>query len=82
MSKNKKITSPSVASKASDILRDPNSSNIAKELAGSALSQRTKGNQTGSEMEDKAAKVLASNKYSEETKEMAASVLSQSNRER
>jgi len=82
MSKNNKITSKSVASKASEILRNPSSSNIAKELAGSALSQRAKGNQTGGEMEDKAARVLASDKYSQETKEMAASVLSQSNKER
>lgn len=82
MSKNNKTTSKSVASKASDILRNPNSSNIAKELAGSAMSQRAPGNQTGSKMEDKAARVLSSNKYNDDTKEMAASVLSQSNKER
>ncbi|MCX2429616.1 hypothetical protein [Pedobacter sp. GR22-10] len=82
MAKNQKTTSPEVASKASEILRNPNSSTIAKELAGSALSQRTKGNQTGSIMEEKASKVLTSDKYSKDTKEMAASVLSQSNKDR
>lgn len=82
MSKNKKTTSSKVATKASEILRDPSSSATAKSLAASALSQRTKGNQTGSEMEDKAAKVLSSTKYSDGTKEMAASVLSQANKER
>ncbi len=82
MSTNKKSTSQKVASKASDILRDPTSSAIAKSLAASALSQKGTGNQTGSAMEDKAAKVLASDKYSKDTKEMAASVLSQSNKER
>ena len=79
---NKKTTSKPVGTKASEILKDPNSSQIAKQLAGSALSQRAAGNQTSSEMEDKAAKVLASPKYSEETKTMAASVLSQSNKQR
>lgn len=82
MSKNQKTTSSKVASKASKILTDSNSSEIAKSLAASALSQKNKGNQTGSEMEDKAAKVLASDKYSADTKEMAASVLSQANKER
>ncbi|MBB5620964.1 hypothetical protein HDE69_002017 [Pedobacter cryoconitis] len=82
MSTNNKTTSKPVASKASEILKDPTSSQIAKQLAGSALSQRTSGNQTSREMEDKAARVLASNKYSEETKTLAASVLAQSNKER
>ena len=82
MSTNKKVTSKPVASKAAEILKDPNSSQIARQLAGSALSQRSKGNQTSSEMEDKAAKVLASNKYSEDTRTMAATVLAQSNKER
>ena len=82
MSKNTKSTSKAVATKASEILRDPNSSATAKGLAASALSQRNSGNQTGSNMENKAARVLASDKYSNDTKEMAASVLSQSNKER
>jgi hypothetical protein len=79
---NKKKTSKNVASLAAKILNDPNSSKIAKELAGSALSQVNRTNQTGSEMEDKASRVLKSNKYSEDTKSLAASVLSQSNKGR
>jgi hypothetical protein len=81
MSNNKKSASPKLASLAAKILQDPNSSNIKKELAGSALSQSKKNNQTGAQTEDKAAKVLASEKCSE-TKALAASVLSQSNKER
>lgn len=71
-----------IASLAAKTLQNPNASNIAKEFAGSALSQANKGNQTGAELENKAAKVLSSSKYSEETKQLAASVLSQSNKER
>lgn len=79
---NKKKTSSKIASLAAKTLNDPNASKIAKELAGSALSQSDKSKQTGSEMEDKASKVLQSNKYSEDTKSLAASVLSQSNKKR
>lgn len=82
MTTNKKSTSKEIASLAAKILQDPNSSNIQKELAGSALSQRNNSNQTGAAMEDKAARVLASEKYSEETRALAASVLSQSNKGR
>ena len=82
MAKNLKTTSSKVASNASKILTNPNSSAIAKRLAASALSQKSKGNQTGSEMEDVASKVLDSNKYSKSTKQMAGSVLSQSNKKR
>lgn len=63
-------------------LTDPSPSKTAKELAGAALSQMNKGNQTGSYVEDKASKVLNTNKYSEETKSLAASVISQSNKNR
>lgn len=79
---NKKVTSNQIASLASKILTNPNSSQIAKELAGSALSQMNKGNQTGSSMEEKASKVLHSSKYSEATKSLAGSILSQSNKKR
>lgn len=79
---NKKVTSNQIASLASKILTNPNSSQIAKELAGSALSQMNKGNQTGSSMEEKASKVLQSSKYSEATKSLAGSILSQSNKKR
>jgi hypothetical protein len=82
MSKNTKSTSSKVAALASETLTNPNSSDIAKKLAGSALSQTNTGNQTGKEMETTASKVLQSDKYSEQTKELAASILSQSNKNR
>lgn len=80
--RNSKKTSRKIASLASKTLRDSNSSQIAKELAGSALSQTVRNNQTGGKIEDKASKVLRSNKYSEDTKSLAASVLAQSNKSR
>ncbi|WP_345271114.1 hypothetical protein [Nibrella viscosa] len=79
---NKKSTSPSVASLAGKTLNDSNASAIAKKFAASALSQVQKGNQTGSAMEDAAAKALASNKYSDLTHTLAASILSQSDKNR
>ncbi|WOE27344.1 hypothetical protein ABEF86_16765 (plasmid) [Acinetobacter thermotolerans] len=82
MSKNSKQTSKSVSSLASKILKNPSSSAIQKELAGSALSQSKSSKQTGSDLESKASHVLQSDKYSETTKTLAASVLSQSNKER
>jgi hypothetical protein len=82
MTKNTKETSPGVASRAAEILRNPHASEIQKSLAGSALSQSGSSKQTGAEMETKAAKVLNSEKYAPETKELAASVLSQSNKSR
>lgn len=42
MAKKNEVTSRSVASKASKILRDPNSSKAAKSVAASALTQRVK----------------------------------------
>lgn len=79
---NKKTTSEKIATLAAHVLKDNDASEIAKKLAGSALSQVNKGNQTGSELEDLASKVLQSDKYSHETKELAGSVLSQSNKSR
>ncbi|PMG06842.1 hypothetical protein BCT04_17320 [Vibrio breoganii] len=79
---NKKQSSNNVASKASEVLRDPNASSIQKKLAGSALSQSSTKNQTGKEMESTASKVLKSDKYSSTTKKLAGSVLSQSNKKR
>jgi len=79
---NKKTTSNKVASLASQILQDPQASSMSKSLAGSALSQVNKGNQTGAKLEDLAAKVLHSPMYNKETHELAGSVLSQSNRKR
>ena len=82
MAKNTKTTSPQIAKLASETLTNKNSSKIAKELAGSALSQVNKDNQTGAKLEEKASNVLKSEKYSEETKQLAASILSQSNKDR
>ena len=82
MSKNSKETSKSVGSLASEVLRNPSSSAIQKELAGSALSQSHSNKQTGADMESKASHVLQSEKYNDTTKTLAASVLSQSNKER
>lgn len=79
---NKKQTSQSVASLASETLKDKNASQIAKQLAASALSQKGTPKQTGAAMEDIASKVLQSPKYSDDTKTLAASVLAQSNRGR
>ncbi|RZG68499.1 hypothetical protein EXE25_05120 [Acinetobacter bouvetii] len=76
------MTSNKVSTLASEVLRKPKSSNIQKELAGSALSQTHSSKQTESEMEPKASKVLQSGKYSDTAKMLAASVLSQSNKEK
>ena len=69
-----------MASKASEILRDSNSSKIAKSLAASALAQSSTKKETGKEMETKASNVMKSDKYSDETKGLAASLVSQSNK--
>ncbi len=82
MPKNSKQTSSSVASQASEILRDSNSSAIQRKLAGSALAQTNTGKETGAAMESVASKVLSSPKYNDTTKTMAASVLAQSNKAR
>lgn len=79
---NNKKTSNEVATQASKTLRDPNSSEIAKSLAASALSQSNSKKQTGKELETKASNVLKSNKYSDDTKGLAASLVSQSNKDR
>lgn len=79
---NNKTTSDKIASLASHILTDNNASATAKSLAGSALSQVNKENQTGKNLEHLASVVLKSDKYSNETKELAGSILSQSNKTR
>jgi hypothetical protein len=55
-------------------------SNIQKILAAGALSQCVFTRQTGSQLEDIAAKALASSKYSDITKTLAGSVLAQANK--
>ena len=82
MSKNTKQTSSRIGRLASETLQNSSSSQLAKSLAASALSQRNGEKQTGVKMEAKAARVLASDRYAKDTKELAASVLSQSNKER
>lgn len=82
MSKNTKHTSTRIGKLASETLQSSNSSQIAKQLAASALAQRESGKQTGAKMEDVAARVLSSERYSKDTKELAASVLPQSNKQR
>jgi hypothetical protein len=80
--KNSKQTSKSIASQASEVLRDPSSSKIAKSLAASALAQANTDKQTSSEMETIASQVQKSEKYSDLTYSLAGSVLSQSNKKR
>lgn len=82
MASNNKQTSEKVASLAAKTLLNTSSSKIAKELAGSALAQKSTNKQTGAILEDKASKVLSSDKYNANTKILAASVLSQSNKSR
>lgn len=82
MSKNTKQTSSRIGRLASETLQNSSSSQVAKSLAASALSQRSGDRQTGAKMEDVAARVLSSDKYANNTKELAASVLAQANKQR
>ncbi|MDG9759377.1 MULTISPECIES: hypothetical protein [Pseudomonas] len=82
MAKNDKDTSASIATLASETLRDPNASAIAKSLAGSALAQATTGKETGADMESKASQALRNPRSSDTTKALAGSVVSQSNKKR
>jgi hypothetical protein len=82
MSKNTKQTSTRIGRLASETLQGSSSSQVAKSLAASALSQRSGDRQTGSKMEDTAARVLASDHHAKNTKVLAASVLSQANKQR
>lgn len=75
---NNKVTSPKIASLAAKVLHDPSASATAKQLAGSALSQVNKQNQSSPKLDHIASNVLKSEKYSEATKELAGSVLAQS----
>lgn len=79
---NPKHTTHPLASLAAKILQNPNASEVAKSLAGSALSQADKSKETGKEMETLASNVLKSPKYSHETKELAGTILSQSDKKR
>lgn len=79
---NKKQTSPSVASQAAQVLKDPNASKIQRSLAGSALAQASTGKQPSAAMEAKAGAALQSDKYSELTKTFAGSIVAQSDKDR
>ena len=57
MSRNSKQTSKRIATLAAETLQDDRASQVAKSLAASALAQRNAAKQTGTEMEDLAAKV-------------------------
>ncbi len=82
MSKNTKQSSPKTTHLAATTLANPDASKIAKQLAGSVLSQTGSAKQTGADLEAAASKVLQSEKYSDDTKSLAGSVLSQSNKDR
>lgn len=82
MAKNKKQPSARATTLAAQTLNDEGASQIARQLAGSVLSQSGNGKQTGSDLEDIASRVLKSPKYSDETKTLAGSVLSQANKGR
>lgn len=73
----RKHTSQREASKASEILRDPKASGIAKSLAGSALRQTDPDAVTSPEMAEAAAKALESGSTSKATKSLTGTVLAQ-----
>ena len=76
MAKNEK-TSSGVASKASDVLRNPGASKTAKSLAGSALAQSGTNKSTSPAVAKVAAKALDSGSTNRNTKSLAGSVLTQ-----
>jgi len=76
MAKNEK-TSGRVASTASEILRNPNSSKAAKSIAASALSQTGTNKSTSAKVASVAAKTLDSGRAGKATKTVAGSVLTQ-----
>ena len=82
MSKNIKQTTKNISHLAATTLSDAHSSDIARKLAASLVSQTHTSKQTGAEMEGIASNVLRSEKYSDNTRAMAASLVSQSNKQR
>ena len=79
---NSKKSSNKLWTLASKTLTSKSSSQTAKKLAWSILSQVKTNNQTWKKNETLASKVLKSSKYSKITKKLAASALSQSNKKR
>lgn len=70
-------TSPTMAEKASAILKDGGSSSTTKSLAGSALSQSRTSKTTSAQEARIAAKVLANPNSAKSAKSLAGTVLSQ-----
>jgi hypothetical protein len=79
--KNTKRSSARIAKLAAERLQDSKASQVAKNLAASALSQRSGSKQTGSQMEGVAVRALPNDRSAEATKELADSVLVQANRQ-
>lgn len=75
---NNKQTSKNISSMASNVLKNPNASQVRKTLAASALAQSQTNKQTSNRVETIASKVLNSDHYASETKSLAGSVLAQS----
>lgn len=73
-------TSPSVATKASQVLRSPGASAAAKSVAASALSQAGTNKTTSPKVAATAARTLDSTKASSTAKTIAGSVLTQKTR--
>lgn len=76
MPKNEK-TSPSVATKASQVMRTPGASAAAKSVAASALSQAGTNKTTSPKVAATAARTLDSTKATSTAKAIAGSVLTQ-----
>lgn len=74
---NEKISSPRMTKLASKILHDSNSTAIEKSLAGSVLSQASKGRETSPELRQMASGVMHGSEYSQDAKSLAGSVLAQ-----
>ena len=79
MTKNEK-TSSRVSHTASGVLRNPDSSNTAKSLAGSVLAQSKTNKETSSAVATKAAKALDDGRMNRTTKSLAGSALTQKNK--
>ena len=79
MTKNEK-TSSRVSHSASNVLRNPGSSNTAKSLAGSVLAQSKTNKETSSAVATKAAKALDDGRMNRTTKSLAGSALTQKNK--
>ena len=70
-------TSPSVASKASAVLRNPSSSGMARTLAGAALAQAGTAKASSARTASTAAKALNDGRASSTTQSLAGSVMTQ-----